>query len=141
MPDNDKAVIFLLPDGTKVSNDPRHHEEKLMEKLLAKQAYSGHAMPDVKPDNVETSDSDAPPLGENEPQEKALDDMTGKELKAKVTQLSEQGIQVDMTGIKLKSELVNAIQKAMADQDNEDEDDEDEDEGQSDTSDKSDQSK
>lgn len=34
-------VTFLLPDGTEVSNDPRWHQQKAMEKFYESQEYTG----------------------------------------------------------------------------------------------------
>ena len=49
MPDSDeKAVVFLLPDGTEVSNDPRYYNEKLREQILATYDNPGHATPTMQ---------------------------------------------------------------------------------------------
>lgn len=85
MPDSTEPVFYFLPDGTKVSNDPRFIEESAKE-----------------PDDI---DLDSHTDG--------LDDLTAEQLKAKLAELQAAGVEVDTTGVKKKADLVARIRAAL----------------------------
>lgn len=110
MPDEEKAVVFLMPDGQEASNDPRYLNEKLMEQFLATRENTGNAVdtkPFIEPEFNRDSDDDTPAEVELD-----IEEMTVEQLKARVKELREAGVDVDTNGVRTKSELVAAIQAA-----------------------------
>lgn len=68
----DNMVTFLMPDGTKVSNDPRFDQEKALEEMLASKPNSGdvgitHAEQEAQTQvtRVASINSTQPGVGEN----------------------------------------------------------------------------
>lgn len=84
MPDSHEPVFYLLPDGTKVSNDPRFVDEELSEEI----------------------DLNSPSDG--------LDDLTADQLKGKLAELQAAGVEVDTSGVKKKADLVARIRAALS---------------------------
>lgn len=141
MPDTDEKVVFLLPDGTEVSNDPRYYNEKMREQILATYDNPGVATPTMAQMHAELGTGDplsvttgaqvfppsnlAPPdlrkqlsaqdddVDPDSDDETPLEEMTGSELKARVRELRDSGVEVDTAGVTKKSGLVAAIKKAQ----------------------------
>lgn len=86
MPDSTEPVFYFLPDGTKVSNDPRFIEESAKE-----------------PEEI---DLNSPSDG--------LDDLTADQLKGKLAELQAAGVEVDTSGVKKKADLVARIRAALS---------------------------
>jgi hypothetical protein len=84
MPDSHEPVFYLLPDGTKVSNDPRFVAEESSEEI----------------------DLNSPSDG--------LDDLTADQLKGKLAELQAAGVEVDTSGVKKKADLVARIRAALS---------------------------
>lgn len=87
MADTDSPVYYLLPDGTKVSNDPRFLAQAQDKEI------------DLSSSSAETGDG--------------LDKLTGEELKAKLAELTAAGVEVDTKGVKTKADLVARIRAAQ----------------------------
>lgn len=118
MPDtggpDDPPVVFLLPDGTEISNDPRWQAQKFKEQVerqshnLAEQARFA-AEEQAKADALaraeeegedDEEDSEAAPLSD-------YDHMTVPELK----ELADER-DLDYSGLKKKSELVDLLKNS-----------------------------
>lgn len=111
MGDTKEPVVFLLPDGTEISNDPRHADAKMRAQLEQQMATfypnSGNTRV-ILDDEAEDEES------EDEGEDDGLEDLTADELKAHVQDLKDRGIEVNTAGVKKKSELVDAIRAAQA---------------------------
>jgi hypothetical protein len=115
-PEEDEVVTYLLPDGTEVSNDPRFHESKMRDQLLAQQREmltqsvenSGRAtVPSTPGSDTSTftgRDIQNPEASAREAESTTYEKMSVADLK----ELAEQR-QVDMTGVTKKSELVQRL--------------------------------
>lgn len=109
MGDTKEPVVFLLPDGTEISNDPRHADAKMRAQLEQQMAtfYPNSGNTRVILDD-EAEDEESEDEGDG------LEYLTADELKAHVQELKDQGIEVNTAGVKKKSELVDAIRAAQA---------------------------
>lgn len=113
MPDSDtQTVFFLMPDGQKVSNDPRHFHEEYRAKMLESMSNTGNAVEvefidPASQAGVEEASTD----GNEAPVD--LESMTGAQLKDYVKALRDNGVEVDVTGVKTKADLVKAIEAAQ----------------------------
>jgi len=114
MPDNDEVVYFLMPDGTEVSNDPRYHDEKYREHLLAQMENTGNAV-EVRLAGTNEDEDDLDEEDGDETQEierlsaEALHELTKEQLSAYAKSLKAAGVDFSTRGIKTKEDLINAI--------------------------------
>jgi hypothetical protein len=87
MSDNDTDIVyFLMPDGTKVSNDPRFNLEETMQEISDNTEYKGDA--GIHPEDLEaqtqvvhpaTMNSGQPGVGENAVPEDVVKDLHGNQ--------------------------------------------------------------
>lgn len=108
MPDTDQPVYYTLPDGTKVSNDPRFFEQLEKEKA--------EASLEIPKEEVTLSETPAPKGSDSSEvaTSDGLDELTSEQLKVRLVELRAAGVSVNTTGITRKAELVEAIRKALA---------------------------
>lgn len=119
------VVVFLLPDGTEVSNDPRFYEQKMREQILAQQREllanstenTGAATgPSPKGgDTLSFSGQDIQdPGGTTEEDDEDVDhfdpEVPYKEQKVGALKAEAERRQIDLTGIKKKSELIQRLE-------------------------------
>jgi hypothetical protein len=52
--DSEGPVVFLRPDGTEISNDPRWHAQKLAQDLQGQAAAQSPAPPELNPEDPAT---------------------------------------------------------------------------------------
>ena len=113
MPDStDQTVFFLMPDGQKVSNDPRYFDEEYRAKLLESMNNTGNAVEVEFADpaaQAEVEETQGASTEDNDD----LKSMTGAQLKDHVKTLRDNGVEVDVTGVKTKADLVKAIEAAQ----------------------------
>lgn len=83
MPNSD-TVYFLMPDGTKVSNDPRFDQDEAREKALSAEEYSGDAgihhedqKAQTQVEHMASMQSGQPGVGENAAPEDPTKDLHG----------------------------------------------------------------
>ena len=106
MPDsNNKTVVFLLPNGEEVSNDPRFMDEKYREHLLSQTENTGNAV-DVKFIETEFNQEPSDP---SEDRDIDLEEMTIDQLKNHIKELRANGVLVDTKGVKTRTDLIEAI--------------------------------
>jgi len=106
MPDTSSPVFFLLPDGTKVSNDPRFTPDADTPEDVVQGQPSPHAEIATSVDLIQGSVQP-----DNQP--KSLDEMTAEELKLELARLKDAGVEVNTLGVKKKADLVAAIKAAQ----------------------------
>lgn len=129
-----EPVVFLLPDGTEVSNDPRFYEEKMRQQILEQQrelltkstentgratgpsprggdvsTFSGRDIQD--PDGARQAAKEESEEGSDEEQGDQYDDMTVEELKAEA-----EARNIDISGVRKKSELKDRLRDYDASQ-------------------------
>jgi hypothetical protein len=115
-------VVFLLPNGTEVSNDPRYYQEKMRQQIINQNQAR---VMDASGENTGTSVDDDDSIDMDE-DAKPLEEMSSAELKAEVARLKAEGVEVDTSGVKNKKTLVERIQAATADDGSSDDDADDE---------------
>jgi hypothetical protein len=148
-PSTDEPVVFLMPDGTEVSNDPRFFQKEMQKQLAEQQKHvrtATEAGPDANkppvPDEVGKStvmgNGEATPLTDpsaesvTDPVElpENFEELKGDELKALAKSLKSRGVEISTTGVRKTDELREAIRTGFnnydPDHDPELEDDDDE---------------
>ena len=121
--ETDDVVVFLLPDGTEVSNDPRFYEKKMREQILAQQrelltqstVNTGAATgPGPKGgDTISFSGSDIQNPGGATDEDDDVDtfdpEAPYESQKVGALKAEAERRQIDLTGIKKKSELIQRM--------------------------------
>ena len=157
MPSNDnEPVVFLMPDGTEVSNDPRFFQKEMAKQLAEQQAYvrpateagpnanvapvrdetgqattmgNGEATP-LDPDDLQTDGASADPLPPVVLPDN-FEEMKGSELQELAKGLKQRGVEIDTAGVKKVGDLREAIRKGVENHDPNAEDPELEDDDES----------
>lgn len=101
MPDN-KPVVFLMPDGTEVSNDPRFFESQ-----MAKQIAGQQGIPADTGQTSSSADDEPVELPEN------FEELKGAELKALAKDLKSKGVEIATAGVTTVVGLREAIQEGF----------------------------
>jgi len=125
----DEPVVFEMPDGTKISNDPRWlaDQNQMVSDAAARAARlatetSNRSTPGTVDNPGDGSDVTGPSQSPDDLQLQAdspvtlpdnFEEMKGQELKDLKTSLEAQGVEVDTTGVKKVGELREAISKAV----------------------------
>lgn len=124
MPDTDEPVVFLLPDGTEISDDPRWKAKKFREQIeqqnanlqaqadfSAKEQARLFAEEDASRAEVNAESEEEEDEGDHA--ESAFSGLTVAELKKEA---SERDLDLAALGVKKKSELIAALEQHDADQ-------------------------
>lgn len=133
MSDDNSPVVYLMPDGTEVSNDPRFFQNQMQEQLAAQQVHvreATEAGPNANvapvPDEVGKStimgNGEATPLlsSSSDSSDSAevelpanFDELKGKELQALAKDLRSKGVEIDTAGVTKVGDLRNAIRTGV----------------------------
>lgn len=115
MPDTDdlEYVVFLLPDGTEVSNDPRWKTKQFKDQierqnasLKAQADYAAKAQAERFAKEAGLAEEDPKEEDEADGPSDGFDDLTVPELKQEA---EERDIDLRAAGVKKKSELVELL--------------------------------
>lgn len=142
MSNDNEPVVFLMPDGTEVSNDPRFFQKEMAKQLAEQQAHvrpATEAGPNanVAPVRDETGQATIMGNGEATPLDPAdlvtegatpdvgqpvvlpdgFEDMKGKELQALARGLKSRGVEIDTAGVTKVGDLREAIREGVANHD------------------------
>lgn len=119
-----KAVVFNLPNGKTVSNDPRHAEEQMRNRILANAKAEAEYAAELRREkgkkaesegsSTSTDDDDGDGTQEVQVAEGLSEDWKGDQLKEEVARLKDLGVEVDTSGVKTKADLVEAINNAVS---------------------------
>lgn len=93
MSDENGPVIFLMPDGTEVSNDPRFFQMRMSEQVAAS-----------SPSSLSDTEVSLP---------SNFDELKGKDLQALAKDLQSKGVDIDTAGVTKVGDLREAIRTGV----------------------------
>jgi anti-sigma28 factor (negative regulator of flagellin synthesis) len=135
MSNENEPVVFLMPDGSEVSNDPRFFQREMAKQLAEQEQHvrpSSEAGPNANVAPVPDETGSATNMGNSavNPLENAaanesksvelppnFDDMKGAELQQLAKSLKSQGVEIETAGVKKVGDLREAIREGVANHD------------------------
>lgn len=137
MSDDNEPVVFLMPDGTEVSNDPRFFQREMVKQLAEQQAHvrtatetrseagpvplhtgggtvlgNGEATPVSRDDLV-----DEEAAGNDVSLPDNFEELKGKELQSLARDLKSKGVEIDTAGVTKVGDLREAIRTGVENHD------------------------